>query len=91
MLSAEAAGLRAERLRVALVVLGAVETGAHTQPAPLVPDSDLALAHTASPADIALARACLDAEGDMRCREWGEAEHALARGWFMDWPFGATA
>ncbi len=72
--------LRAERLRVAIRVLDAVEdfgAGKYPEAAPLLSAHDLALARTVSSTDRALAQACLDAERDMRRREWVGLEHLL--------------
>jgi phytoene/squalene synthetase len=80
-MSTEQIEQRAERLRVALIVLDAAEdfaAGRYPEAAPLLPRHDLALAWTVSPADRALAQACLDAERDMRRREWEGLESLLA-------------
>ncbi len=72
--------LRAERLRVALVVLDAVDdydAGLYPEAAPLLPADDIALARTVSGSDRALAQACLDASRDARRREWVALEDLL--------------
>jgi hypothetical protein len=91
MVSNEHTELCAERLRVAITALSAADdfgVGRYPAAAPLLHEHDMALLRTSSDEDQQLAQACLDAEHDMRRREWGGAEQALARGWFLDWqPF----
>ncbi len=80
-MSTEQIELRAERLRVMLIVLDAIEdydAGKYPEAAPMLGKHDLALARTVSPAERALAQACLDLERDMRRREWGGLEGLLA-------------
>jgi hypothetical protein len=73
--------LRAERLRVAMVVLDAVgdyNAGKYPEAAPLLASShDTALARTVSGSDRELALACLDVERDACRREWGGLEDLL--------------
>jgi hypothetical protein len=79
-MSGEQAELRAERLRVAILVLEAAddfEAGMYPEPAPAVGEHDVALFRTVSPEDRLLAHACLDAERDLRRREWGAMEALL--------------
>jgi hypothetical protein len=79
-LNVEQVELRAERLRVMLIVLDAVEdfyAGKYREAAPMVSRHDLWLFRTASSSDRALAQACLDAQRDMRRREWEGLESLL--------------
>lgn len=79
-MSSEQAELRAERLRVAIRVLEAADdfaAGMYPEPAPMVGSHDVALFRTASPEDTLLARACVDAERDLRRRQWGAMEALL--------------
>jgi hypothetical protein len=72
--------LRAERLRVAMVVLDAVDdynAGKYPEAAALLGSHDAALARTVSGSDRELALACLDAERDACRREWGGLEDLL--------------
>jgi hypothetical protein len=78
--SAEQVELRAERLRVALRVLEAADdfdAGKYPEPAPVVGQDDAALFRTVSVEDRLLAQTCLDAERDLRRREWGAVEALL--------------
>lgn len=73
--------LRAERLRVAVHVIDAVpdyDAGLYPDTRPLVSRHDAWLFHTCSADDQLLALACLDAERDMRRREWRGLEDLLA-------------
>jgi hypothetical protein len=79
-MSSEQAELRAERLRVAIRVLEATDdfaAGMYREPAPMVGSHDVALFRTASAEDTLLAQACLDAERDLRRRQWGAMEALL--------------
>ena len=80
-MSSEQTELRAERLRVALCVLEVADdydAGKYPEPAPAVPQHDVALFRTVSPEDHQLAAACLDAERSLRRREWEALEILLA-------------
>jgi hypothetical protein len=73
--------LRAERLRVAVHVIDAApdyEAGLYREARPLVSRHDTWLFQTCSADDQLLALACLDAERDMRRREWAALETLLA-------------
>ncbi len=72
--------LRAERLRVALAVLDHqpdYDAGLYPEPRPLLPDPDVGLFQTCSSDDRRLAESCLQAERDLRRREWGAVEAVL--------------
>lgn len=76
-MSAEQLELRAERLRVAICVLEIaddIHAGKYPEAAPLCGQHDLALFRTLSDEDLRLAQTCLDAERDLRRREWGAVE-----------------
>lgn len=80
-MNVEQTELRAERLRVAIQLLDVtpdMDAGLYPEPRPLFGEHDLALARTLSHRDRALAQACLDAERDMRRREWEGLESLLA-------------
>jgi hypothetical protein len=79
-MSSEQAELRAERLRVTLRVFEALpdfDAGKYPDAAPLVEPEDVGLFQTGSTEDRLLAHACLDAERDLRRREWGAVEALL--------------
>jgi hypothetical protein len=79
-MSVEQTELRAERLRVAIQLLDIsadVDAGLYSEPRPLLPKPDLALARTISFLDRVLAQACLAVDRDMRRREWEGLEGAL--------------
>jgi hypothetical protein len=96
-MSSEQAELRAERLRVAIRVLEATDdfaAGMYPEPAPAVGSHDVALFRTASPEDTLLAQACLDAERDLRRRQWDAMETllgALPPGGSLDDVYGLPA
>lgn len=79
-MGSEQAELRAERLRVAIRVFEVADdyhAGMYREPAPMVGSHDVALFRTASPEDTLLAQACVDAERDLRRRQWGAMETLL--------------
>jgi hypothetical protein len=72
--------LRAKRLPVTMQVLdviGDYEAGHYPTPGALLERPDIFLYRTASQEDKLLAEACLDAERDLRRREWGAVEALL--------------
>jgi len=72
--------LRAERLRVAVQVFDAMpdyDAGFYPDTRPLVCASDVGLFHTSSAEDRLLAEACLDAQRDLRRREWDAVQALL--------------
>jgi hypothetical protein len=78
--SLEQTELRAERLRVALAVLDFLpdyEAGRYPDTRPLIGEGDVGLFLTCSVEDRQLAEACLQAERDLRRREWGAVEALL--------------
>jgi hypothetical protein len=86
VVSTEQTELREERVRVILRVLEVMEDeNKYRHAEKLFSASEVALFRTASPDDFLLAEARLDAQRAERRREWVGAEHALARGWFLDW------
>ncbi len=79
-MSSEQIELRAERLRVALRVLEVTDdfaAGMYPEAAPAVGSHDVSLFRTASADDMRLAESCLQAERDLRRREWGAMEALL--------------
>jgi hypothetical protein len=66
--------LRAERLRVAVHALNLMEA----DPATLLDGGDVGLFQTGSVDDRMLAESCLEAERDLRRREWEAIEVLLA-------------
>lgn len=79
-MSAEQTELRAERLRVALAALNLLpdyEAGRYPEPRPLIAEDDVGLFRTCSAEDRRLAETCLEAERDLRLREWGAVEALL--------------
>ncbi len=79
-MSTEQTELRAERLRVTLRVFEALpdfDAGKYPEAAPLVEPEDVGLFQTGSVEDRLLAQACLDAQRDLRRREWGAVEALL--------------
>jgi hypothetical protein len=72
--------MRALRLEVAVPVLEAMDdfsAGLYPEPQPYVGIVTQALVSTASIEDLQLARACVDAERDIRRREWAGLERLL--------------
>jgi hypothetical protein len=73
--------LRAKRLPVTMQVLDVVDdydAGHYPEPAGLLERPDIFLYDTASQEDRLLAEACLEAERDLRRREWAALEVLLA-------------
>lgn len=79
-MSTEQTELRAERLRVTMTVLEIAEdydAGLYPEAAPILDRPDIFLFQTGSAEDRLLAQACLDAQHDLRRREWGAVEALL--------------
>lgn len=77
----DAPELRAQRLSVTMGVLDAAgdfDTGLYPEPAALLTRHDRLLFASGSDEDRALARACLEAEQELRRREWAGLESLLA-------------
>jgi hypothetical protein len=74
VMSSELTELRAERLRVAVHALNLIEA----DPVMLLKGGDVGLFRTGSVEDRMLAESCLEAERDLRRREWEAVEVLIA-------------